>query len=127
MDSSQIFGDDDEECQSSESGWTMYLGSPANGDQIDDDDQQSDDGSDGDDHSKKPNHHYHHDGDSDDSMASDASSGPKNLNPRLGNGESSRTTGQSRLAVQKHKEEDEEEEKGKKPAKKKRGERRKTK
>ncbi|KAL5818109.1 hypothetical protein ACOSQ3_026487 [Xanthoceras sorbifolium] len=72
MESSKVFGGA-EECQSSESGWTMYIGSPIHGD--DDDDGHSDD-DDGDydddiDHDTEANREV----DSDDSMASDASSG----------------------------------------------------
>ncbi|XP_058010190.1 protein SOB FIVE-LIKE 2-like [Hevea brasiliensis] len=74
MESSQLFGGP-EERNSSESGWTMYLGSPINGD--DDDDQHGnkddDDDDDGDGGNGK---NYLHEDHSDDSMASDASSGP---------------------------------------------------
>ncbi|XP_059642360.1 protein SOB FIVE-LIKE 4-like [Cornus florida] len=72
MDSSKIFGVA-EECHSSESGWTMYIGSPIDGDSDDGDDH-----SDHDDYDKYCNKKYYvkHDNDSDDSMASDASSGP---------------------------------------------------
>lgn len=66
----------EEECQSSESGWTMYLGSSIN-----------DDNNDVDDHDSTISNGYHggyrrktaaedDDVDTDDSMASDASSGP---------------------------------------------------
>uniref|UniRef100_A0A804QBL7 Uncharacterized protein n=1 Tax=Zea mays TaxID=4577 RepID=A0A804QBL7_MAIZE len=34
MDSSQLTGDNAEECNSNESGWTMYLGSPVNSDDL---------------------------------------------------------------------------------------------
>ncbi|XP_062157546.1 protein SOB FIVE-LIKE 2 [Alnus glutinosa] len=72
MESSQMFGAA-EECHSSESGWTMYIGDD------DDDDgggggdygHSDDDGNDDDD-----DNDANHDDDSDDSMASDASSGP---------------------------------------------------
>lgn len=60
-----------EECHSSESGWTMYIGSP-----IDDAGHSSDN----DDNNKKGTQAHPQDDDdddeSDDSMASDASSGP---------------------------------------------------
>ncbi|KAI4335854.1 hypothetical protein L6164_014459 [Bauhinia variegata] len=59
MESSQIFGAA-EECHSSDSGWTMYIGSPI------DDDGHSDDG----------DTEANREDNSDDSMASDASSGP---------------------------------------------------
>ncbi|KAJ4835522.1 hypothetical protein Tsubulata_046461 [Turnera subulata] len=72
MESSQIFGVS-EECQSCESGWTMYLSSPVHGD-------DGDDYSDGGDHnSVRHGKNYNHEDDSDDSMASDASSGPSHL------------------------------------------------
>ncbi|KAL6994998.1 hypothetical protein U1Q18_005133, partial [Sarracenia purpurea var. burkii] len=72
MESSQIIGNA-EECHSSESGWTMYIGSPIRSyehDEDDDDDNDNtDDNDDSDDYCVKP------EDDSDDSMASDASSG----------------------------------------------------
>ena len=79
MDSSQMFGGT-EECQSSESGWTMYIGSPIYGGDDDDDDgdeghsddRSDDDDDDGDDGKTDADQ----DDDSDDSMASDASSRP---------------------------------------------------
>lgn len=77
MESSQLFGGP-EECHSSESGWTMYLGSPIHG--GDDDDENDDKHSNKDDDDEDENggndkNHYIED-DSDDSMTSDASSGP---------------------------------------------------
>ncbi|KAJ6759713.1 hypothetical protein OIU79_024722 [Salix purpurea] len=73
MESSQIFVT--EECHSSESGWTMYLGSPIqdDGGGGGGDDENSDDG-DSSDGGGSDNKSYNDD--SDDSMASDASSGP---------------------------------------------------
>ncbi|PPD84856.1 hypothetical protein GOBAR_DD18216 [Gossypium barbadense] len=70
MESSKIYGGI-EECHSSESGWTMYIGSPIHG---------GDDSGDG--HSEKADdegvygvdNHADEQADSDDSMASDASS-----------------------------------------------------
>ncbi|TKY54981.1 pheromone-processing carboxypeptidase KEX isoform X1 [Spatholobus suberectus] len=60
-----------EECHSSESGWTMYIGSPV------DDDGHSDDGdNDNSDDEGTQAHPQDDDDESDDSMASDASSGP---------------------------------------------------
>ncbi|XP_015078963.1 uncharacterized protein LOC107022902 [Solanum pennellii] len=71
MDSnSQFFG---EECNSSESGWTMYIGSPSTGDEnIGDFDELEES------HYKKEGRVNEDDEDceTDDSMASDASSGP---------------------------------------------------
>lgn len=78
MESSQLFGGA-EECHSSESGWTMYLGSHIHGD--DDDNQHSyekDDDDDDDDYDGGNGKNYYHEDGSDDSMASDASSGPSN-------------------------------------------------
>ncbi|KAJ0049130.1 hypothetical protein Pint_16335 [Pistacia integerrima] len=88
MESSKVYGGSGEECQSCESGWTMYIGSDHDdeeqsndtGDYVDNnngsDDDDDDDDTDGDD-----------DDDSDDSMASDASSGPSYP---YGNGEGTR-------------------------------------
>ncbi|RDX74743.1 hypothetical protein CR513_45473, partial [Mucuna pruriens] len=60
-----------EECHSSESGWTMYIGSPM------DDGGHSDDNDDNNGHEGTRVHRPQDDDDeSDDSMASDASSGP---------------------------------------------------
>lgn len=94
MESSKVPGDS-EECCSSESGWTMYIGSP-----VDDD---SDDDDNNDDHSTdKTVHNNNKDGDdggSDDSMASDASSGPSHRElPYLSN-KGSRLLGDSKHSV----------------------------
>lgn len=78
MEPSKIYGGI-EECHSSESGWTMYIGSPIHG---------GDDS--GDDHSEKADdegvyvvdNHADEEADSDDSMASDASSGPSHKGHR---------------------------------------------
>ncbi|CAI9785324.1 unnamed protein product [Fraxinus pennsylvanica] len=74
MDSSKII-EGNEECSSNESGWTMYIASPIDEYNLDDDDE--DDGGSID----KQEDGFHAkddagDTDSDDSMASDASSGP---------------------------------------------------
>ncbi|KAK1433661.1 hypothetical protein QVD17_10575 [Tagetes erecta] len=76
--SSKIYGDATaEECQSSESGWTMYIGSSM------DDDDDGDGGDDGGgvvyDRKKGVVKDEDDDEDTDDSMASDASSGPNHL------------------------------------------------
>ncbi|KAL8257017.1 hypothetical protein R6Q59_029058 [Mikania micrantha] len=71
--SSKIYGDRTEECQSSESGWTMYIGSSMDDD--DDNDDDDDDNGDG----KKGVVKDDEDEDTDDSMTSDASSGPNHL------------------------------------------------
>ncbi|CAI9756130.1 unnamed protein product [Fraxinus pennsylvanica] len=73
MDSSKIL-EGNEECSSNESGWTMYIASPV--DEYNLDDEDTDDGS-----NDKQEDGLHAedvagDTDSDDSMASDASSGP---------------------------------------------------
>ncbi|KAI3521872.1 hypothetical protein L1887_11347 [Cichorium endivia] len=72
--SSKIYGDGTEECQSSESGWTMYIGSSL------DDDDGGDGGAvyDGGGGRMKGTLKIE-DEDTDDSMASDASSGPSHL------------------------------------------------
>lgn len=81
MERSQIIGGT-EECQSSESGWTMYIGSP-----IDDDDDDSDDDiGDNDDDNITQAEAEEDESESDDSMASDASSGPSHYGNPWGNG-----------------------------------------
>ncbi|KAK9278401.1 hypothetical protein L1049_027966 [Liquidambar formosana] len=80
MDSSHIF-EGTEECHSSESGWTMYIGSPTHGTDDDDDDDKSH-SLDRDDDYKGDDGNY-----SDDSMASDASSGPSHRENPYGCGE----------------------------------------
>ncbi|KAH7851963.1 hypothetical protein Vadar_018912 [Vaccinium darrowii] len=79
MESSQVFGNA-EECNSSESGWTMYIGSPITNDDHSDDGDKDDDG----DHEHDVKHDED-DHDSDDSMASDASSGPSHRRNSWGN------------------------------------------
>ncbi|OIT36193.1 PREDICTED: uncharacterized protein LOC109242360 [Nicotiana attenuata] len=74
---SQNFNEE-EECHSSESGWTMYIGSPSNGTEDDklnvaDFEEEDDVG----DHKNERN--QEEDDDTDDSMASDASSGPSHM------------------------------------------------
>ncbi|KQJ98747.1 nucleolin [Brachypodium distachyon] len=87
MESSHITGDDGEGCNSSESGWTMYLSSPMQGDDDDGNGGGKGSGSDGsnvDDgygytyivHGRKGGKEYQDDGDDNDSLASDASTGP---------------------------------------------------
>ncbi|KAI3785632.1 hypothetical protein L1987_44756 [Smallanthus sonchifolius] len=80
--SSKIYGDGTEECQSSESGWTMYIGSSMD----DDDDDDGGCGGGGDaggvydgGGGRKKGTVKDEDEDTDDSMASDASSGPSHL------------------------------------------------
>ncbi|KAJ4713277.1 acidic leucine-rich nuclear phosphoprotein 32 family member B-like [Melia azedarach] len=87
MESSKVLGGV-EECDSSESGWTMYIGSPDD-DDDDDDDGHSDDRDYDDDGGGGSYHdmYANHEDDSDDSMASDASSCPSQ---RHGNVEASR-------------------------------------
>nr|XP_034901463.1 uncharacterized protein LOC118039011 [Populus alba] len=75
MDSSKhILGS--EGCSSSESGWTMYLASPMQ----EDDEECSYDANDYNARNVSKNYRSAADGDSDDSMASDASSGPHHQN-----------------------------------------------
>ncbi|KAL3501582.1 hypothetical protein ACH5RR_036031 [Cinchona calisaya] len=72
-----------EECSSNESGWTMYIASPtheSNPDDDDDDDEDEDEDEDEDNAERKEYEDVHDEyggeGESDDSMTSDASSGP---------------------------------------------------
>ncbi|KAJ1388533.1 hypothetical protein SESBI_39028 [Sesbania bispinosa] len=82
MEPSQMFGGVEECESSSESGWTMYIGSPMD---DDDDGDSTDHNRDIDDegttHQADPE-----DDESDDSMASDASSGPSHVTTPWGNG-----------------------------------------
>ncbi|XP_022987931.1 uncharacterized protein LOC111485335 isoform X2 [Cucurbita maxima] len=78
MEPSQMFGVS-EECHSSESGWTMYIGSPAAADGSSDVDTGA--ASDEEDEEHKGYYDINQD-DSDDSMASDASSGPSHQQRR---------------------------------------------
>lgn len=66
MEYSKVIGGTTEECISSESGWTMYIDSPSHyGDLSYDNDEHEKEGDDG--------------NETDDSMASDASSGPRKV------------------------------------------------
>lgn len=71
MESSNIHGGE-EECSSSESGWTTYLASSIHGTDDDDNNNSSSERI----RCKSYQNQYVEDGESDDSMASDASSGP---------------------------------------------------
>ncbi|CAI9096372.1 OLC1v1032503C1 [Oldenlandia corymbosa var. corymbosa] len=77
MDSSNNIGDT-EECSSNESGWTMYIASPIQEDNPDDDDDDDSNHESGTERREYKDFYYDDggDGESDDSMASDASSGP---------------------------------------------------
>lgn len=70
MDSSKI-DEDNEDCSSNESGWTTYIASPEHDDDDEDDAEDEDRTID-----RKADAHDSEEGESDDSMASDASSGP---------------------------------------------------
>ncbi|KAB1212798.1 hypothetical protein CJ030_MR5G011898 [Morella rubra] len=90
MESSQMLGGT-EECHSSESGWTMYIGSPTYDDDDSDENRHSaadgnDAGSDDDDDDDDDKNEANRDEDSDDSMASDASSGPSHQGHPCGSG-----------------------------------------
>ncbi|XP_022135292.1 uncharacterized protein LOC111007289 isoform X2 [Momordica charantia] len=76
-----------EECHSSESGWTMYIGSPAGG-SSDADADAAPSGDDGEDEDEDEDCYGNNQDESDDSMASDASSGPSHQvgHPFGGNG-----------------------------------------
>ncbi|KAL5230919.1 hypothetical protein ABZP36_029695 [Zizania latifolia] len=85
MDSSHITGDDGEGCNSSESGWTMYLASHMHGDDDRGGEGCGSEGSNVDDgygyisgrgSGGRKKHEDDGDGDDDDSLASDASTGP---------------------------------------------------
>ncbi|XP_073053897.1 uncharacterized protein [Primulina eburnea] len=75
MDSSKIH-EETEECSSNESGWTMYIASPDRELDYDDYEDEEEYSNGGQTYTKDPKKDAHEDVDSDDSMASDASSGP---------------------------------------------------
>ncbi|XP_022921474.1 uncharacterized protein LOC111429737 isoform X2 [Cucurbita moschata] len=79
MEPSQMFGVS-EECHSSESGWTMYIGSPAAADGSSDVDTGA--ASDEEEDEEHKGYYDINQDDSDDSMASDASSGPSHQQRR---------------------------------------------
>ncbi|GAA0165078.1 hypothetical protein LIER_20573 [Lithospermum erythrorhizon] len=83
MDSSKSIGKG-EECQSSESGWTMYLDLPMDNSEDDNDDGEVDEEVEEESDDKTFND-YGKDYDSDDSMVSDASSRPFE-STKIGNG-----------------------------------------
>ncbi|GJN33715.1 hypothetical protein PR202_gb22337 [Eleusine coracana subsp. coracana] len=78
MESSQLTGDDGEECNSNESGWTMYLVSPRSSDDVKANDSGESNVEDGSGYSNgRSKEDYTNYGDGDyDSLASDASTGP---------------------------------------------------
>ncbi|BFG16917.1 hypothetical protein CerSpe_031910 [Prunus speciosa] len=83
MESSQVVGAEPEKWSGSESGWTMYIGSPIHTQtndvyQISDPKQGGEKNSD-----KKAILEYFDDDESDDSLASDASSGPRSSHHEL--------------------------------------------
>lgn len=91
MDSSKNFFQGTEECSSNESGWTMYLGSSPDH-ELEQEDEE-DDFSYGEQVKRKLAKKDVHQDDSDDSMASDASSGPSNLNGHVGNNDERKYVG----------------------------------
>lgn len=92
MESSKVPGDS-EECCSSESGWTMYIASPVDDDNDSDDDDHSPDKTV---HSNDKDEDY---AGSDDSMASDASSGPSHRELPYPSNKGSRVSGNSKHSV----------------------------
>ncbi|KAF5934044.1 hypothetical protein HYC85_030215 [Camellia sinensis] len=98
MESSHNCGDA-EECHSSESGWTMYIGSPINTDDDDDDDSRDDEDDNVGDY--KEHNSVKHEDESDDSMASDASSGPSHRGHSWGNGKEHQVEKKGKKPVEK--------------------------
>lgn len=79
MESSQLTGDNAEECNSNESGWTMYLGSPVNSDGVKDYGSKESNVGSGCSNGTSRNDDVDY-GDRDyDSLASDASTGPAHV------------------------------------------------
>ena len=77
MEYSKITGDDGEECNSNESGWTMYLGSPVSSDDVKANDSEgSNVGGDCSNGRSKNNNMDDDDDGGYDSLTSDASTGP---------------------------------------------------
>uniref|UniRef100_A0ACD5XVC4 Uncharacterized protein n=1 Tax=Avena sativa TaxID=4498 RepID=A0ACD5XVC4_AVESA len=95
MESSQITGDDGEECNSNESGWTTYLASPTTSDDAKGNDKGSnvEDGSGYTDERRKGKEANSAEDDGDyDSLASDASTGPAQVKVLEGKDEKGRQT-----------------------------------
>jgi hypothetical protein len=76
MDSSQLTGDNAEECNSNESGWTMYLGSPVNSDDLKANGSKWSNVGSGCSNGRSKNDNMDYDDGDYDSLASDASTGP---------------------------------------------------
>lgn len=76
MESPQITGDDGEECNSNESGWTMYLGSPVSSDDVKANDSKGSKVGTGCSNGRSKNNYVDYDDGDYDSLASDASTGP---------------------------------------------------
>ncbi|XVE54625.1 hypothetical protein DITRI_Ditri03aG0097100 [Diplodiscus trichospermus] len=92
MEPSKIFGGN-EECHSSESGWTMYIGSPIQGGDDNDDENGRSEAYTAYNGGRPDETDANHEADSDDSMASDASSGPSHQGVQFyGNMEGGRGT-----------------------------------
>ena len=99
MESSQITGDDGEECNSNESGWTTYLASPTSSDDAKENGSEGSNVEDGSGYINerrkgKEAHNADDDGDYD-SLASDASTGPPQVKVLEGKGEKDRQTNDS--------------------------------
>ncbi|KAM3225855.1 hypothetical protein ACQJBY_058516 [Aegilops geniculata] len=121
MESSHITGDDGEGCNSSESGWTMYLVSPMQSGDDDDSGSRKGSGSDGsnvDDgygytylvRGRKGGKEYQDDGDDNDSLASDASTGPAKVKVQPPSPDAGHRKNGDNDGGERPKEEDEEEE-----------------
>ncbi|KQJ90623.1 uncharacterized protein LOC112268774 [Brachypodium distachyon] len=96
MESSQITGDDGEECSSNESGWTIYLASPMRSDDVKENGSEGSNVEDGSGYINerrkgKEDHNQDDDGDYD-SLASDASTGPAQVKALEGKEEKNRQT-----------------------------------
>lgn len=76
MESSQFTGDNAEECNSNESGWTMYLGSPVNSDDLKANGSKGSNVGSGCSNGRSKNDSMDYDDRDYDSLASDASTGP---------------------------------------------------
>ncbi|OEL37803.1 hypothetical protein BAE44_0001178 [Dichanthelium oligosanthes] len=84
MESSKITGDHGEECNSNESGWTMYLGSPVNSDDVKANDSEGSNVGGGCSNGRSINNGADCDDGDYDSLASDASTGPAQVKMRNG-------------------------------------------
>nr|CAB3457334.1 unnamed protein product [Digitaria exilis] len=107
MESSMITGDDGEECNSNESGWTMYLGSPVSTDDAKANDSEGSHVGSHCSNGRSKNNYVDYDDEDYDSLASDASTGPAEM--KTCNGKEKKGHGTNDIIRYKHGSNEEEE------------------